>query len=97
VATGTIGFFLAGSVLGLAFGIIYAYSLCHVLERSAKGLYAGLFESSIGIGQIAGPLSMGYIAFVISPAAPYFTMGILGLASALAIALAMVKGSKEEP
>jgi hypothetical protein len=96
VATGTIGFFLAGSVLGLAFGIIYAYSLCHVLERPAKGLYAGLFESSIGIGQIAGPLSMGYIAFVISPAAPYFAMGILGLASALAIALAMVKGSKEE-
>jgi len=89
-------FFALGScMLGLAFGMIYAHSLSHVLERPSKGLYAGLFESAIGIGQIAGPLSMGYIGFVLSPQSPYLAMGVLGTASALTIALALVRGQRK--
>jgi DHA1 family multidrug resistance protein-like MFS transporter len=92
-----LSFALASSMLGLAFGMIYAYSLSHVLERPAKGFYAGLFESAIGIGQIAGPLSMGYIGFVLSPSTPYLAMGVLGIASAVAIAFALFRGQKKAP
>lgn len=87
-------FALASCMLGIAFGAIYAFSLDHVLDRPAKGLYAGFFESAIGIGQIAGPLSMGYIGFAVSPSSPYLAMGLLGIASAAAISGALLRARK---
>lgn len=84
-------FALASSVLGIALGMVYASSLTMALDRPAKGLYAGLFESGIGIGQMAGPLSMGYIGFIISPSAPYFAMAMLGGASAVAVWLVLLR------
>jgi MFS family permease len=90
-------FALASCILGIAFGMIYAFSLGHVLDRPAKGFYAGLFESAIGIGQIAGPLSMGYIGFAISPSSPYLAMGLLGAASAVGISGALLRAKKRAP
>ena len=97
-AAGDVALFaLASCMLGLAFGMIYSFSLGHILDRPAKGLYAGLFESAIGIGQIAGPLSMGYIGFAISPSSPYLAMGLLGAASAAAISGALLRVKKRAP
>lgn len=90
-------FALASCLLGLAFGLIYSFSLGHMLARPTKGLYAGLFESAIGIGQIAGPLSMGYIGFVISPSSPYLAMGLIGIASSAAIAGALLSAKRRAP
>ncbi len=90
-------FALASCLLGIAFGMIYAFSLGHMLDRPAKGLYAGLFESSIGIGQIVGPLTMGYVGFAISPSSPYLAMGMLGAASAAAISGILVIAKRRAP
>lgn len=88
-------FTIASSILGIGFGLIYAYSLGYVLERPSKGLYAGLFESAIGIGQIVGPLSMGYVGFALSPSSPYLAMSMLGIASAISMAWVLLKGKKK--
>jgi MFS family permease len=90
-------FAFASCILGLAFGVIYSYSLGRVLERPAKGLYAGLFESAIGVGQIAGPLSMGYIGFIISPSSPYLAMSLIGVVSTATIAGGLLMAKKRGP
>lgn len=77
------GFTISVMLLGLSLGLIYAYSLVYVLNKPAKGLNAGLFESSIGIGQFIGPLAMGFLGFSISPGFPYLFLGILAATSIL--------------
>jgi len=77
------GFMISVTLLGLSLGLIYAYSLVYALNRPAKGLNAGLFESSIGIGQFIGPISMGFLGFSISPGFPYLFLGIMAAASIL--------------
>lgn len=83
------GFIISVVLLGLSLGLIYAYSLVYVLNKPAKGLNAGLFESSIGIGQFIGPISMGFLGFSISPGFPYLFLGILAAASILLTLMAI--------
>jgi MFS family permease len=64
-------------------GFLYAYSLVYMLNKPARGLYAGLFESSIGAGELIGPLMMGYVGFSIAPSFPYLILGIIGAVSIL--------------
>jgi DHA1 family multidrug resistance protein-like MFS transporter len=87
--TNIYGFMASVMLLGLSLGLIYAYSLVYVLNRPAKGLNAGLFESSIGIGEFIGPLSMGFLGFSISPSFPYLFLGVLAAASILLTLLAI--------
>jgi len=77
------GFAVSVAFLGLSLGFLYAYSLVFMLNKAAKGLYAGVFESSIGLGELLGPLSMGYLGFSIAPSFPYLILGIVGLFSML--------------
>ncbi len=86
------GFAVSVALLGLSLGLLYAYSLAFVLNKPAKGFYAGLFESSIGIGQLLGPLLMGYIGFILTPSSPYLALALLGAFSAALIA-ALMRGS----
>ena len=54
-APGLAGFVISACLLGLSLGLLYIYSLVHTLNRPSRGLNAGLFESSIGIGHEGGP------------------------------------------
>lgn len=86
------GFAASVALLGLSLGLLYAYSLAFVLNKPAKGFYAGLFESAIGMGQLLGPLLMGYLAFISLPSAPYLALAILGAISA-ALTVVFMRGS----
>jgi len=77
------GFAVSVLLLGLSLGFLYAYSLVYMLNKPAKGLYAGLFESAIGTGELIGPLMMGYVGFSIAPSYPYLILGIIGAFSIL--------------
>jgi DHA1 family multidrug resistance protein-like MFS transporter len=82
-ASSLYGFAISVILLGLSLGFLYAYSLVYMLNKPAKGLYAGLFESSIGTGELIGPLAMGYIGFSIAPSFPFLILGIVGTLSIL--------------
>ena len=86
------GFIICVALLGLSFGLIYAYSLGHILNKPAKGLYAGLFESSIGVGELAGPLTMGYLGFSLYPSFPFLFLALIG-AGSIAVTAKIVKKS----
>lgn len=92
VAPSLAGFAASVALLGLSLGLLYAYSLAFVLNKPAKGFYAGLFESAIGMGQLLGPLLMGYLAFISVPSAPYLALALLGAISA-ALTVAFIRGS----
>ena len=81
VAPNIYGFVFSASFLGLFLGVTYSFSLDYMLSKPAKGLYAGLFESSIGIGELLGPLAMGYVGFIVSPSSPYLALGVVGVLS----------------
>jgi predicted MFS family arabinose efflux permease len=83
------GFAVSMAFLGLSLGFLYAYSLVYMLNKPAKGLYAGLFESSIGIGELLGPLTMGYLGFSIAPSFPYLILGLVGAFSILITLMAI--------
>ncbi|MCQ5376660.1 MAG: MFS transporter [Candidatus Methanomethylicia archaeon] len=75
------GFIISAIFLGLYLGLTYAYSLLHMINRPSRGLYAGLFESAIGIGELVGPLSLGYLGYLYGTASPFLLLLILGGAS----------------
>lgn len=83
------GFAASVALLGLALGLLYAHSLAFVLNKPAKGFYAGLFESAIGIGELIGPMLMGYIGFISAPSSPYLLLAILAAISAVLTLRAM--------
>jgi len=85
----TAGFAASVALLGLALGLLYAHSLTCVLNKPAKGFYAGLFESAIGIGELIGPMLMGYIGFIYAPSSPYLLLAILAAVSAVLTLRAM--------
>ncbi|MGQ9759805.1 MAG: MFS transporter [Candidatus Methanomethylicaceae archaeon] len=81
----TFGFAISVSLLGISLGIIYAYSLEFALSLPSRGSHAGIFESSIGFGELVGPIMMGSIGFAISSSFPYLCLSILtGASSAIA-------------
>ncbi len=84
-----LGFVASVVFLGLSLGLLYAYSLAFVLNKPAKGFYAGLFESAIGIGQFIGPMLMGYIGFISAPSSPYLVLAFLAAISAAVTMRAM--------
>jgi len=86
------GFAASVVLLGLSLGLLYAYSLAFMLDRPAKGFYAGLFESSIGIGQLMGPMLMGYVGFISAPSLPYLILSILAAISA-AVTITSIRGA----
>jgi len=88
-APSTAGFAASVALLGLALGLLYAHSLAFVLNKPAKGFYAGLFESAIGIGELIGPMLMGYIGFISAPSSPYLLLAILAAISAVLTMRAM--------
>jgi DHA1 family multidrug resistance protein-like MFS transporter len=88
IAPNVYGFILSTSLLGIFLGLSYSYSLCQMLNRPARGLYAGLFESSIGMGELVGPLAMGYLGFIFYPSFPYLSLGIVGLISIIVVLVA---------
>ncbi|HRR53714.1 MAG TPA: MFS transporter [Candidatus Methanomethylicus sp.] len=89
LAPSAVGFAASVALLGLALGLLYAYSLAFVLNKPAKGFYAGLFESAIGIGELIGPMLMGYIGFISAPSSPYLLLAILAAISAVLTMRAM--------
>ncbi len=56
--------YLAFIVMGFLVGLIYSPSLLTVMRnaKSKTGLYAGLFESTIGFGYMSGPLIGGFFS-----------------------------------
>jgi DHA1 family multidrug resistance protein-like MFS transporter len=88
-ASSAAGFAASVALLGLALGLLYAHSLAFVLNKPAKGFYAGLFESAIGIGELIGPMLMGYIGFISAPSSPYLLLAILAAISAVLTLRAM--------
>jgi len=83
-------FAVSAVMVGLCLGLLYASSLVFMLSKPAKGLYAGLFETAIGLGELAGPISMGYLGFIAGPAFPFLSLGLLGLAS-IPLAVGLMK------
>lgn len=89
------GLFVSVSLLGLSLGLLYAHSLVLMLSLPSRGLYAGIFESSIGLGEVAGPVTMGYIGFAVSPSFPYLCLSLLGGVSSLMAFLLLTRGVKK--
>lgn len=94
-APSEIGLFASVSLLGLSLGLLYAHSLVLMLSLPSRGLYAGIFESSIGLGELLGPLAMGYIGFAVSPSSPYICLSILGGVSSILAFLFITRGQKK--
>ncbi|MCX8181910.1 MAG: MFS transporter [Candidatus Methanomethyliaceae archaeon] len=95
LAPSEIGLLASVSLLGLSLGLLYAYSLLLMLSLPSRGRYAGIFESSIGLGELVGPIIMGYMGFVISPSFPYICLSILGLISSIVSFLLITCGQKK--
>lgn len=91
IAPNIYGFTLSTSLLGVFIGLTYSYSLQQMLNKPAKGMYAGLFESSIGVGELAGPLAMGYLGFVFYPSFPYLSLGVIGLLSIILVLFSWIR------
>ncbi|MCS7098361.1 MAG: MFS transporter [Candidatus Methanomethyliaceae archaeon] len=77
------GFFMAAILLGISVGLIYSYSLNLIASLSSKGLYAGVLESAVGLGEFIGPLTMGALGFLISSNSPYLFMFTMAISSIL--------------
>lgn len=85
------GFIISAIFLGLYLGLTYAYSLLYMISRPSRGLYAGLFESAIGIGELVGPLSLGYLGFLYGAPSPFLLLLVLG-ASSFFLVLGRING-----
>lgn len=90
-----LGFAISVSLLGLSLGLLYAHSLVYMLSLPSKGLHAGILESSIGLGELIGPIIMGSLAFVVSPSFPYLCLSLLGGASTVVTFLFITCGQKK--
>ncbi len=90
-----VGLLASVSLLGLSLGLLYAFSLVLMISMPSRGLYAGIFESSIGLGELIGPVLMGYIGFVLSPSSPYIFLSLLGLSSSALSFLMISRGQKK--
>ena len=71
-------------LMGIFVGLTYSCSLFTVMEKAGRrrGLYAGFFESAIGLGYMTGPLFGGFTSGF-SLSAPYIRCGFIGLALVL--------------
>ncbi|MEM2449598.1 MAG: MFS transporter [Candidatus Methanomethylicaceae archaeon] len=78
-----IGFILATIMLGASVGLIYSNSISFITYVSSRGLYAGLLELALGLGEFIGPLTMGTLGFLYTPTLPYFIMSISAILSSI--------------
>lgn len=90
-----VGLLASVSILGLSLGLLYAHSLVLMISMPSRGFYAGIFESSIGLGELIGPILMGYIGFVLSPSSPYIFLSLLGLVSSAFSFFLISRGQKK--
>ncbi len=81
-------YYLGFALLGSGSAIAYSASISLMLkgEGGRKGLRSGLFESSLGLGYLAGPLAGG-VTTSVEPAAIYFLNLIVGIVVAFVILL----------
>lgn len=78
----------SAAITGFSIGLVYAATLNKVMIDSfgGKGMAAGMFESSIGMGTLAGPLLAGVLAswqlrfFFFLPIVSILIGGFLGIA-----------------
>lgn len=91
------GFVIGAIFMGLYLGLTYAYSLLHMINRPSRGLYAGLFESAIGIGELVGPLSLGYLGYLYGAASPFLLLLILAGASFFIVLMRINGFSRRAP
>lgn len=77
------GFVLATIMLGASVGLIYSKSISFITYVSSRGLYAGMLELALGLGELIGPLTMGTIGLFLTPSLPYLLMSILAIFSSM--------------
>lgn len=81
-------YFLAFGILGIGFSVVYAVSQATLIAEAApeqRGAAAGLFESSLGVGGVIGPIMAGVVssskslstAFVVPAASLGFVLVLL--------------------
>ena len=83
----------AGFAFGVGLGLCYCVSIKGALEASSssRGMYAGLFEGSIGLGYLIGPAIGGVAAeFVLE--GPYVISSMV----ALSVSVLLVRGFNEK-
>ena len=90
-ATGAV-YFLSFVLFGIGYSVVYAISQTTLIAETAsgqRGAGAGLFESSIGVGGIIGPIAAGAVSS--SSLTNAFTVPPAGLALALALLYVLSK------
>ncbi|MDI9609139.1 MAG: MFS transporter [Candidatus Verstraetearchaeota archaeon] len=75
------GFLAMAILFGSALGLLYAYALARMLELPSKGAGAGIFEAAIGFGQFFGPVTMGYIGFLLGSGATFLALSVVAAVS----------------
>ncbi len=80
---------------GVGAGIVYSYALAAALTRDPgrRGVYAGVFESSLGIGFLVGPVLGGAWADVLVTG-PYFLCVMTAAAAFLISLLVQRRGAR---
>jgi len=86
---------ISSALTGFSLGLVYSATLNKVMIDSfgGKGVAAGLFESSIGIGSFLGPILAGVIAtnnlwsFLLVPLATMLGGGLLGVTKRRALSI----------
>jgi MFS family permease len=86
---------ITSALTGFSLGLVYSAALNKVMIDSfgGKGMAAGLFESSIGIGSFLGPILAGVVAmnnlwaFLLVPLATMLGGGLLGVTKRRALSI----------
>jgi len=79
-----VAYFFSFAIFGIGYSVVYAVSQATLIAETApeqRGAAAGLFESSLGIGGVIGPIVAGAVsskslttAFVVPPASLVFVL-----------------------
>jgi len=80
-------YFLSFILFGIGYSVVYAMSQTTLIAETSseqRGAGAGLFESSIGVGGILGPIAAGAVssssltnAFAVPPASLALALGLI--------------------
>lgn len=94
--TGNFALHLASAfILGVGAGMVYSYALVAALTRDPRrrGVYAGIFESSLGIGFLVGPVLGGAWAEVLVTG-PYLLCVVMAFAAFLISVVIQRRGAR---
>jgi len=97
VAFGVPVWWVVTSLLGFISGMGYGISIHTILESAgARGKRAGIFESTLGIGSLLGPMAMGYVSSLLfsGPYGPFLAMGISVIPLCAGIAILKRSGTR---